>query len=353
MNVMTLDTVFAQLRERGLLAGEVAPLPAQPPATPWFVRTLAGFGAWLGGMFLLGWLMALFGAMMDSATGMLVLGIFTLAGAFGIYRAARQSEALQQIGLAFSMAGQFSFAFGLEGLFRWGQGPMAGLVCLMQLALVMLINNPLHRYLCALFAAMAGYWFLLRVQALPLGGALLAAAVTWIWLNESRWTAARRAEFFRPVGYAFALALLLWQAPLSLREFAGWWWRDGFVMVVPYWVTPLAFAASVAVSAGVLARRQSAQAWQRWMAAALVVSVVAWLAPGLLAALLVLLLGAGTGNRILGGLALLAGAWYLGAYYYQLQVTLLEKSGVMLATGLVLLALRFVMSRFWPAEGKQ
>jgi uncharacterized membrane protein len=45
-----------------------------------------------------------------------------------------------------------------------------------------------------------------------------------------------------------------------------------------------------------------------------------------------------------------AALWYLGAYYYQMQLTLLEKSGVMLATGTVLIALRFALAALWPEQ---
>jgi uncharacterized membrane protein len=350
MSALPIADVFAELKARGLVAdAQLPPLAPVPAGTPWYVRVMAGFGAWLGGLFLLGSMMALFSVVAKSPGGMLTLGVFALAGAFGLYQVARGSDALEQLGLACSMAGQFAFGFGMEEMFHWDMAALSGFLFVLQVGLVVAMNGVLHRYLSALFAAIAAHWFLYKAQAVPLGGAVLAALVTWIWLNEAAWTAARRATFWKPVGYALALALLFWQAPLSLRWLFSWG-RENLVFAVPGWVAPLAYALCLAAAVGWLARRQAPRAWPRWVAAALLVSAVAWLAPGLLAALLVLILGAAAGNRILVGLALLAAAWYLGAYYYQMQITLLEKSAVMLATGAVLIGLRFALSWLWPKE---
>lgn len=347
MSVPSMAQVFAQLHARGFVADAEPPALAPLPAgTPWFVRVMAGFGAWLGGIFLLGALMALFSMALRSGGGMMVLGMLLIGGAFALYRAAKGSEALQQLGLACSMAGQFALAFGMDEALHLSNAQTAGMLVLLQAFLVVVMDGALHRYLSTLFAAAAGFYFLDHIHAVPLGGAVLAVAVTWIWLTESRWTAAGRAPWLRPVGYALALALLFWQAPFSL-DFWRWGHRDVPAFVLPYWIAPLAYGLCLAVTAAMLAREHAPRAWPRWMAAALVVSGVAWLAPGLIAALLVLLLGANRGSRILCGLALLAAAWYLGAYYYQMQITLLAKSGVMVASGALLIVLRFLMSWLW------
>ncbi|HEX4326952.1 MAG TPA: DUF4401 domain-containing protein [Burkholderiales bacterium] len=351
MSAMTVPQIFAVLHEQGLVADPLVPgLPVRPLGTPWYVRVMAGFGAWLGGLFLLGSVMAILSAVVHSSGGMMVLGAGALVAAYVIYRAAGDREALQQLALACSMAGQFSLGFGVEDLFNLGTVPLAGVLFLLQAALTLLMANPLHRFLSAWFAALAAYWFLFRLQAESLGAALLAASVTWIWLNEAAWTAARRATLWRPVGYALALALLFWEAPFSIISWTLEWGQQSVKLGVPHWLAAPAYALCLAAAAAVLARRLVPQKTAVCVAAALLASAAAWLAPGLLAALLVLILGQAAGKRILTGLALLAALWYLGAYYYQLQLTLLEKSGVMLGTGALLLAMRFALSIFWPEK---
>ena len=58
---------------------------------------------------------------------------------------------------------------------------------------------------------------------------------------------------------------------------------------------------------------------------------------------MIVVLGFANGNRVLTGLGIAALLFYVFAYYYLLQETLLFKSGVLLATGFVLLVARWIM----------
>ena len=63
-------------------------------------------------------------------------------------------------------------------------------------------------------------------------------------------------------------------------------------------------------------------------------------APGLIVAAALFLAGVHAGQRLLAALAVLAGVLYVGEYYYRLETTLLDKSMLLAASGLVLLCLR-------------
>ncbi len=67
--------------------------------------------------------------------------------------------------------------------------------------------------------------------------------------------------------------------------------------------------------------------------------------PGITAAILVLVLGFQRGQRVLMGLALVFLAVFLIAFYYHLDVTLLVKSGILAASGIVLLGMRWALLR--------
>jgi uncharacterized membrane protein len=79
------------------------------------------------------------------------------------------------------------------------------------------------------------------------------------------------------------------------------------------------------------------------LAAASAFAVATFTAPGVIASLIVMLLGFARGNRGLFGLGVAALLAYLSYFYYTLQATLLTKSMVLMATGAVLIALWFVM----------
>lgn len=348
MSAAAVADIFAELHQRGLVDNpQVPPLTPIPPGTPWYVRVMAGFGAWLGGLFLLGSVMALFTAALRSSGAVAVVGLIALGLAFWLYRIARDSDALQQLALACSMAGQFAIGFWLGDGMHLGETQMAGTLMLLQIALMIAMPNGLHRFLSTWFAALAGYFFLYQLHAQALGAAILAVLVTLVWLNEAAWTAAGRAALCVPAGYALALALLFWQAPASLDWMLDWRNR-GAPAAVPAALAPLAYAICLVATAALLARQQAPQRIAVWVVAAVAVSGAAWLAPGLLAALLVLVLGESTGRRGLAGLALLAVVWYLGLYYYQMHLTLLQKSWVMLGTGVLLVALRLLLLKTWP-----
>ena len=82
------------------------------------------------------------------------------------------------------------------------------------------------------------------------------------------------------------------------------------------------------------------------------VTAVSLEASGIATGLLVILLGYSNGNRVLVGLGIAALLFYSSAYYYTLQTTLLIKSGVLAATGAMLLLARWVVLKwvFAPEE---
>lgn len=87
----------------------------------------------------------------------------------------------------------------------------------------------------------------------------------------------------------------------------------------------------------------------RILAAAGIPALAALKAPGLAPATLILLLGHANGNQVLSGLGVVALLGYLSFYYYSLEATLLHKSALMAATGLALLAARFLLQVWWHA----
>jgi uncharacterized membrane protein len=83
--------------------------------------------------------------------------------------------------------------------------------------------------------------------------------------------------------------------------------------------------------------------------AALLFGALSFVAHGMVTALLILLLGFATANRILMGLGLLALFGFMSHYYYQLQLTLLFKSAVLGISGLLLLSVRLGLQKYLPA----
>jgi uncharacterized membrane protein len=86
------------------------------------------------------------------------------------------------------------------------------------------------------------------------------------------------------------------------------------------------------------------------LAGTLGIVLVSLEAPGIASGLCILLLGLAHGNAVLAGIGGTALLLYAGGYYYELDTTLLAKSLVMAATGVVLLLFRWLLLR-WIAPG--
>jgi uncharacterized membrane protein len=122
-----------------------------------------------------------------------------------------------------------------------------------------------------------------------------------------------------------------------------------------FWVGTTLTDAVFVVTAGVLFLRAG---WrlrdpQTWLSLGAMVALclVSFPAPGIVACLLIVVLGFSNGNRLLFGAGIAALALYIGGYYYRLDVTLLHKSIVLLVTGLVLLGARWlILNHVMPQE---
>jgi uncharacterized membrane protein len=78
---------------------------------------------------------------------------------------------------------------------------------------------------------------------------------------------------------------------------------------------------------------------------AAVIGVLSLQVTGLVQGTTLLLLAFAVGNRLLAGLGVATLLYAVSSYYYWLDITLLEKSGTLLALGLVLLAVRWFVIR--------
>jgi Domain of unknown function (DUF4401) len=344
------DALWTRLTAAGLTRGKM-PALAQS-GTPWTVRVMLAIAGLIAAASLLGFLGTFFTIVFESRTASITTGGLLLLGAFMLFRTQGQSDFWAMFALAVSLSGQFLL---LSGLFRggaWTAG-LFGLTAALQLALAVVMPSYIHRTLSAYAAAIAFQYACFAAGAPFLVTGLVAAIVAALWLHEARF--GMRHAVAEPVAYGVTVAFMQ-IAAASLFGHA----RTTFFIVQTDigawpWADPLLTAAVLIVSTAVLLTRAgwtpSARPMQLAMLAVVLVCIASFKAPGIMACLLIVLLGFSNGNRVLTGLGIAALVLYLSGYYYLLEVTLLTKSGVLLATGVVLLAARWLMlSRVMPAE---
>jgi len=321
--------LYSALAARGLISESQEP-PVNREwdahASPWYVQVLVGFSAWLAGLLLFAFIILELGDTLfrsESWGTLLAIGVIACAAAAGLYATlGSRIQFAEQFALATSIAGQCAIALGLgekegERAVFWG-------MLALEIVLVLVMKNRLHRFLSSLGAVSA--WVMAMHQAIfgdlpwsgwyvpaPRGSQLPISILLWllvwapvafaaIWLVrvEASWMARGRDAMLRPVTYGLIAALSI--APLASQPGSFW-----FV---------LGFHSRSEVDAG-------------WVAL--------WPLLAALLALVALALGFALRNRPLLGLAILFGLLEVSCFYYVMGATLLVKSIVMLLLGAGLL----------------
>jgi len=337
---MSPAELWARLAADGLVEGG---LPEEKRAQgPWFVRVMLGIAGWIGALFLLGFVGIGFVFIFENSSFALLAGAAFCTGGYSLLRTLRDNDFAEQFGLALSLVGQLLIAFGLGGLAGGQQSAGFLAVAVVQAALAYAVPHFLHRVLATTGAGIA---LAIGLSAVPLPGfaaPFLCAGLAWIWLDSRRW--AGRGALWRPIGYGLVVALLLVEGYhlLAFDRLFGSSAQD------PRWIALhgplLARIAGAAVLAWVvlaLTRQEKLRHGSRaesgafGAAAAAVLAAVAM--PGLASASIVLMLGFAAKSRILMALGVLGLLGFVAHFYYSLHATLLVKSGILAATGIVLL----------------
>ena len=321
-----LSAVIAAAAAEGLVADTTPPPVDQ---RPWPVVLLTAFGAWFAAVPLCVFLGLLLDVPLRSGAGLYVVGGVSLVGAVAVLRAKRVALFVEQLAVPWLLAGGSLLGLGLvrDLPFRGAMGVLA------LLAVAVAVAVPRAWLRACLGAATAVFFGLaLAAKGGAAGGwwtlqALLAVALLAI-AGEDR---------LRPaVAAALEAALPGWLAATlaGLAVWSGWTFMAGSVVPgvmggAPARTDPALHGLSALFAAAavvLLARRWPSV---RRLALAVAAAAIVGLA-GTMAALGSVLLAAAacavTGRWRLLGLAALAAAWIVGAFYYQLDWGLADKA---------------------------
>ena len=353
MSPRTLAQLHGLLTAEGLDAGDPDQWRAQAgsgPATPWFVRILVGFGAWIAGMMLAAGLSA-FLAFGRSGTGLIVVGLLVCAGSTALRHHSR-GDFSAHFALSTSLAGQVMFGAGLAMIAdhgdRWGIF-LAGMA-LLETVLLLGFRDSVHRFLSAfatvlLFTLLLEHYHFAVLESAFVGLGLLA----WALLPIQAWNGVL-LPLRRPVGYALAtvfLGLFVWHSfeRMVFHHGSGSTaWAGGF-QAVPTWLLG-ALAPGLLLAATALrillrlGRSPASTAGLLVLAALLCLSLLGIRVPGIPAMIFVLIAAEEAREPAMLGLAMITGLFLVTRLYYEMDLSLLAKSGVLAGSGGVLLGLR-------------
>lgn len=351
MSAPTREALWVRLRDSGLVVGE---MPAAGDASaPWYVRVMLGIAGWIGALFLLGFVGAGFAFVFRNSGAAAVVGVGACAVAVAIFRVAPKNDFVAQFGLAVSLAGQVLLVFAVGDWMDRSTLAVALFVALQQALLLVLVPNFVHRLWASWSGMFAASIALMDAGLFGFVPAVTAAAFVWVALSEFR--LARHGPLVRAGVYGLALAAgQVAVLPGSLLGELFYHHGDhGVALGIPgVWLARGAlFAVLVWAVAALLQRERVALAsgpGRIGLVGALVLGLVSFKAPGVGPAAAILFVGYANADRVLTGLGIAALLGYLSHYYYSLDATLMEKSGLLVAAGLALLAVRLAMRYWWP-----
>lgn len=328
---LNVRDLFSQLGKRERLdpiqaSDGLAVLSEEADSTPHAIRFLVGAGAWIScwciiiGLLILG--------ILDEGLSAVVWGALLSAAAVFLHRA-RTGIFSEQFSLSAVMTGVVMFAIGFVDLdlMRGDVLGMALAACFAAAVLYVPFDHAAFRFMSVAFA--------LTILSIAVGEDIdeeglhimilletIGAGLIFTRLPQS---------IFRPLGYALAAAMLATLLVTFLDEMSVWpaalvqvcaqLWLLNFAMSTGQKRVPFVLGLSAA-AAGLLGLLS---------------------APGILAAIGVTILGHLERDFILRTLGLVFLPVYLVAFYYNLDTSLLAKSGILIASGAILWGARWYL----------
>lgn len=369
---LTLADVFDRLVVEGLappesLARARAALDGATDTTPpWYARVIAGFGAWVATGCLIGFLVIV--DLVDNDTAAMIVGaLLVAAGVFARRQSAPHQDFLRQLSLAVSLAGQVLVVVGVRAATE--SISAAGLAALaMSGVVIALVPDQAHRFMAALtgsialIATMASFklaWYVgslgpladVILRGSDIAGSLLVCVVAYAWRMDVRDRSPDEAAMLEPVGYGTIAALLV------MLVFTSWFVElEGFTRGgrsgAAAWTlgAGTTIAVAIALSALMVQILHELRATSVAAATPIVLALLTLSTPGIIAAVALLALGFDRRNRVLIGISTVFLVKFLSMYYYSMTLTLLEKSVVLVASGLLLLAARVYLELRYPGR---
>ncbi|SDS50779.1 protein of unknown function [Halopseudomonas litoralis] len=339
MSVPWKQVLLDELVQRQVLQPDAQARLQFEEDAPWYVMILSAIAAWFAAMMLLGaWTIMTDASPLPSmlAAAILLLSAIWLLRGSGAF--------VMQLGLALSLLGQAMLVFAIIEL-----GPHTGAnersaavaALLLSCGMLMAIAGAAHRFFCALIALVSLAVLVGNNPLLSLYGVALAAVAVCLWLARACWAASRRAALIRAVAGASTLvALVLGVIGQPYAHVASWLSTVATDAGRLVWLYPAGAAIVLLATLVRLLRDVQLAVRVAALAGALVLIALCIQAPGLLIGAALWLAVFHACDRLWCVLVGMGVVLYLGDLYYSLHITLLAKSVLLAASGLLLLVLR-------------
>jgi len=322
---------------------------------PWYIRTMVGFGAGLASLLLIGFVGS--GGFAADA-GFVIVGALFIGGAIFV-RMKSDNDFVVQSALASSLAGQALFAYGIVEISGGNNfESVLSVVIVLNGILFFVFPDRTHRVLSILIATSSLGVLLYSWQfnaVVPILGPVVAAAMVFFYKRQGAIIENGKGHLIRPLitglmltAFGFLLLSTVYILPELRLEFA--FYPRPWISTILLGALLLYVGTQVWPQIGGVAGSPEMALFYSLL---VVIIVAAWAIPGLLLALIVIMLGASSGNRMFIGAGIAFLVVFIATYFYGIQVSMLTKSITLVATGVTVLVARWLLLKVTarPIEG--
>ncbi|MGI2092387.1 DUF4401 domain-containing protein [Shewanella oncorhynchi] len=324
---------------------------------PWYIATMQAFAAWIAALFLLSFMMVVFGAIFEHVEEdvILFIGLTYLALGIGLYFLPRQQIFIEQFAFAACLSGLISVAWGLFDLIN-NDFSLTWYLCMAGITLLLwgLIAHGLAQFVFAFCFSWCVIGLMAKFELLNFSPSLFAVVISLVLLNINQF--GRHYRRARMLIYGFALALLSLQlmhafSMDSIFEALFSPWQQSLWLTLTHLLIIFAICGLLLVSVF----REHKQSLSSMAAIGcflglMVISGLSLPMQGLSTAILLILLGHYCNEPWLKGMGIVSALLFVSGYYYSLETTLLLKSAYLMGLGALLLVARMLMWRLFPAN---
>lgn len=324
------------LKQNKLIESTVL-IDSEEIVSPWYIKVLMGICGWLAAFFTLGFLALGIADLFNSPFGMSVVGIILIAGSFKILSTSTStstSEFIEHLGLAVSFAGQALiagalFAHGIsDELFSWA------VLTLMCSFLAFLMPSYIHQFMSSYFATLCLSLFMSEAGISSFFSSIVLFFVALMWLNE--FTFSQHVRKLQSVAYGALLGLIQFKTSILFAGRGRTWAEDSLPSVNQWLDEGLNVAVLLYILYQLIKHKKLLlDGSQKWFAQGvlLLLCIGTFFANGIVAGILIIILGFAIQNKILLVLGIISALLNLSSYYYLLDISLLHKSFVLAGLG--------------------
>lgn len=354
--------------------------PSIPSNSPWYLQLFLGLTGLLSGALITGFLVVILNTALRDIPIKLILSVLLFFISFVLYhphlfKRSTATTTLDNADKSHTFGSSLAFALSLSAqaflaavLFQFFEAPVlivSGFM-LLQVLLFVLIQDRLPRFISAFIALGCLVWLLSYYQLPELSAALLALSATVTGLPIAKLPSSKNPQrlnfsqnhftqhlcgpsLLKPLNYASTLMLLLVSVVFIAAEYT-----QHIVGIATEFGYRYSLAQTLVIAVCLYAAHLILSHYQlkltsktgRLVGLSIIcLGMVSLYVPGVLTTSLVIIMVVANQNKTLFGLSIAALVGYIFWYYYQLDSSLLVKSGSLIAVALVLFAIRELLNR--------